>query len=558
MDEVRGYTLAAEAVKREGVDTVFFLMGGPITPVVKACMEMGIRAIDVRHEQAAAMMAHGWSRVTGRPGVCFTCSGPGTTNAATGIANAFVDGAPVVYIGGSSPLVRAGTYAFQDIDQVAMLKPVTKWAEQVQEGGRIAELVRTAFRKAVSGKPGPVYLDLPWDIIYSKVDRSRVEAQPLPETTGRPQADPVMVESAVEILKRAERPLIVAGSGVIWSGAEDELARLVDETGLPLFTTPLARGIIPEDHKRSFIAARSLAFSEADALLVVGTRFSFIMAFGQSPRFNAQAKIIRADIDPEEIGHNRAVDVPLVGDARQVITQLLEEAAGAVQVEDDSPWIKTLREKDATNREELTPLLNSERIPIHPLRLCKEISDFIDHDATLIVDGHEILNFARQSIPVYYPRHRLNPGAFGCIGVGVPFGVAAKLARPDGQVVVLTGDGSFGLNGFEMDTAMRNNLPIMVVISNNGGWTAGGEGRWDIPGRELGFGRYEKMVEAFGGHAEYVTDPREIRPALERAKASGGFSCVNVITDQEARSVTQPFSSFKVAAGKTRDSSQSG
>jgi len=464
----------------------------------------------------------------------------------------------VVFIGGSSPLVRSGSYAFQDIDQVAVMRPITKWAAQVQDTVRIPYFVRAAFRKAMSGKPGLVYLDLPWDIIYGKAVREGVEFPVVPENDFRPQADGESVKSAVEALRRAERPLIVAGSGVLWSGAEKELARLVDETGLSLFTTPLARGIIPEDHGRSFIAARSMAFSEADAVLVVGTRFNYILAFGSPPRFNPRARMIRLDIDAEEMGHNRAVDVPLVGDAKQVLSQLIEESNGAIHLDDDSPWITALREKDATGREELTPLLNSESVPIHPLRLCKEVRDFMDRDATLVVDGHEILNYARQSIPSYHPRHRLNTGPFGCIGVGLPFGVAAKLVRRDKQVIVLTGDGSFGLNGFELDTAIRHGLSIMVVISNNGGWTAGGEGRWDIPGRELGFSRYEKMVEAFGGHAEHVTHPDEIRPALERAASSGKFACVNVITDQEARSVTQPFSSFKVVAGKTTDSSQTG
>jgi acetolactate synthase-1/2/3 large subunit len=558
MEPIRGYRIVAEAVKREGVDTVFFLMGGPITPIVKACKEIGIRVVDARHEQAAAMMAHAWSRVTGKPGVCFTCSGPGTTNALTGIANAYVDGAPVVYIGGSSPLVRSESYAFQDIDQTAMVKPVVKWVGQVHNAHRIAEFVRTAFRKAVSGKPGPVYLDLPWDIIYEKVEPEQVHYPSVEPAPGRAQADPALVTSSIEILRQAERPVIIAGSGVLWSGAEKELVRLVEVTGIPLFSTPLARGIVPEDDGRSFIAARSVAFREADALLILGTRLNFILAFGQSPRFNAQAKVIRLDIDPEEMGHNRSVDVPMVGDARQGIAQLIREHAGSFRLGNDHSWIKTLREKDAVNKEDLTPLLTSDRKPIHPLRLCHEIRNFMDRDAVLVVDGHEILNYARQSIPSYHPRHRLNTGPFGCIGVGPPFGIAAKLAHPAKQVIVLTGDGSFGLNGFEIDTALRHNLHLLIVISNNGGWTAAGEGRRDIPGRDLGFSRYEKMVEAFGGYTEHVENPNEIRPALERAAGKNVLSCINVVTDQEARAATQPFSSFKTTAGKTTDSSLTG
>jgi len=543
---LRGYELVAEALKREHVDALFFIMGGPMLGVATACLEGGIRMIDVRHEQAAAMMAHAYARVRGMPGVCMACSGPGTINLTTGLANALVDCAPVVALGGSSPLSAVETGAFQEIDQVAVMKPITKWATRVYDAKRIPEMVATAYRQAMTGKPGPVYLDLPGDTLGEKLEESSVPMPkrwtPAPRTMG----DPAAITEAIALLTKAERPLILGGSGVWWSDAAAAFRAFVEATGIPFYTTPLSRGTVPEDHELAFLNARAKAFGEVDVLLVVGTRFNFVVQFGRPPRFAAGAKIIHVDINPTELNHNREADVPIVGDARAVLEQLTEEARGKIDPRKYSAWVGKLRVLDAEKNAEQEKAMSSDNTPIHPLRLCKEVRDFLRRDAILVVDGQEILNFGRQSIPTYVPGHRLNSGAFGCMGVGLPFGVGAKVAKPDAQVLVLHGDGSYGINAMEIDTAVRHRIPVVVVISNNGGWTA--DTSWALPlpkpGRNLGRTRYDRVAMELGAHGELVEKPHEIRPALERAYASGKPAVVNVMTDDQARATTVRFSAY--------------
>jgi acetolactate synthase-1/2/3 large subunit len=288
--------------------------------------------------------------------------------------------------------------------------------------------------------------------------------------------------------------------------------------------------------------ARVKAFAEADVLLVVGTRFNYVVQFGSAPRFAADSKVIHVDIDPTELNHNRTADVPIAGDARAVLEQLLAEGKGKIDPRRYGAWTGRLRVLDAEKRAESDKAMSTEQTPIHPLRLCKEVRDFLRRDAILVVDGQETLNYGRQSIPTFVPGHRLNSGPFGCMGVGLPFGVGAKVANPDAQVVVLHGDGSYGINAMEIDTAVRHRVPVLVVISNNGGWT--GDPEQNKPGRNLGHLRYDRMAEAFGAHGEYVEKPNEIRPALERAAASGKPAVVNVITDYRARAQTVRFSAY--------------
>jgi acetolactate synthase-1/2/3 large subunit len=506
-------------------------------------MELGIKGIDVRHEQGAAMMAHAYARVSNQAGVCMACSGPGALNFGMGLANALVDGAPVVAIGGSSPVKEYGIGAFQEFDQIAAMRPLTKWSERVYETHRIPEYVDIAFRKALSGKPGPVYLDLPGDVLFAEVEESAVKWPTRSYAKPRSHGDPALVDRAVELLSKAKKPVVLSGTGVIWSGAAEALKGLVEDLGLPIYTTPQGRGVVPEDGPLVFAAARSTAMKEADFVLVVGTRLNYVFNHGLPPRVNAQAQIVRIDIDPDEIGCNQRVDIGILGDAGAVVGQIRKAAAGRVKPAAFEEWRSRLagieKEKSAASEKELA----NDQVPIHPLRLCREIRDFIDRDAVLVVDGQEILNFGRQTIPTYVAGHRLNSGPFGTMGVGVPFGVGAKAAKPDTQVVVLHGDGSFGMNGFEMDTAARHSLPILVVISLNGGWTADPKG--DKPGRDLGYTRYDEIAKAMGCHGEYVENAGEIRPALERAREAmkkGLSAVVNVKTDDKARAQTVKFS----------------
>lgn len=541
MPKVTGNDLVVQTLKNEGVETVFFLTGGPMSDVAGLCLEMEFNSIDVRHEQGASMMAHAYSRVSGKPGICFAASGPATTNLLTGIGNSYLDATPVVALGGSSPLKENSRGAFQEMDQLAIFKPVTKWAERVQDVKRIPELVSKAVRMATQGQPGPVYLDLPGDILYEEVELDEVMFPQNLTKLSRPAGDAELIEETIELLKQAERPLILTGSGILWSDACAALQEFVDLTGIPFFTTPQGRGVIPEDHPKCFLGARSKAFREADVVLVVGTRLNFIVGYGLPPRWAKDVKVIQVDIHREEIGRNRTIDVGIVGDARRVLQQLTEAARGSFAAPIDLPWVDDLRQQHKRNEDRSAEMLNSDQQPIHPLRLCKEVREFMDRDAIIVVDGHEILNYARQSIPIFAPGHRINAGANGCMGVAVPYGLGAQMGKPGTQVIVLSGDGSFGMNGMEMDTAMRHNIPVICVISNNGGWAAVG----GMAARDLGFTRYDKMFEPLGCHCEYVEKPDDIRPALERAKASGKPAIVNVITDSRARASTVKFSSYR-------------
>jgi len=488
------------------------------------------------------MAAHAYTRVCGKPGVCFAASGPGTTNLITGVGNAYLDAVPVIALGGASPLSEVGKGAFQEMDQVAMFKPITKWAERVLNVQRIPEIINKAFRIATSGQPGPVYIDLPADVLYNVVDETKVAFPRHPHSVPRVAADPALIKQAIALIKQAQRPVILTGTGIFWSGAMEELKEFVELSGIPFYSTPQGRGVIPEDHPLSFLGARNQAWKEADLVVVVGTRLNFIAGYGLPPRWAPDLKIVQVDIFDEEIGRNRPVDVGIVGDAKVVLRQLIQEGRDAFHGRKELPWTETLRGYDNRSREKSAALLNSDAVPIHPLRLCKEVREFMDRDAVIVVDGHEILNFARQSIPIFVPGHSVNAGPNGCMGVAVPFGLGAKVAKPNTQVIVLSGDGSFGFNGMEVDTMIRHKIPALIVISNNGGWASiGGM----TAGRDLEFSRYDKMAEVFGAHGEFVEKPQDIRPALERAKASGKVAVVNVITDPKARSATTAFANYR-------------
>lgn len=545
MGTIRGDQIIAQCFKNEGVDTFFFMMGGPTSGTAGASLDLGMQGIYVRHEQAAAMMAHAYARVTGKPGICITPSGPGTANAVTGLANAWADASPIVAIGGSAAMRTTTLDSFQEMDQVAMMKPVVKAAYRVDIASRIPEYISLAFREAMDGKKGPVYLDLPGDILSAKVDDEKLYWPTNYRVDARPAGDPTLIKRAIDLLAKAQRPLLVTGSGVLWAGATTELRQFVDATGIPFFTTPQGRGVIAEDHPRAFPAARSTAFREADVVLVIGARANAMLSFLRAPRFSPDAKFINVNLDGKEIGHNRGVEVGIVGDAKLVLQQMTTEATGKIDGKRETAWAAQLAAKQRSNEERSAELLHSSKVPIHPLRLCREVREIISRDTIIVVDGHEILNFGRQSIPVYEPGTSLNAGPHGCMGIGIPFGIGAKAARPDKPVLVLSGDGAFGWNGMEMDTAIRHKLNIVVVVSNNGGFTSKQTGRMSAGnigpvniGRDLGYQRYDKMVEALGGYGEFVEKPDDIRAAIERAFASGKPALVNVCTDPEAQATT--------------------
>lgn len=544
MPLVNGSQILARSLRRLRVDTFFYIMGGPMMAAETASVEEGLRAIDVRHEQAAAMMAHAYGRVKNTLGVCMAASGPGATNLVTGVANAWADCAPLLAIGGSAPLSQRGKGAFQEMDQVAAFKPITKWAEQVSDPRRVPEFVSTAVRHALSGRPGPVYLDMPGDILYKQVEEDEVVYPDIEPTAFRvrPRGDPALVDDALRLLGKAERPLLLTGSGILWSAAEAELQQFAELAGIPFYTTPQGRGVLPDDHALSYLAARATAFREADLIFVIGTRINYVIGHLAPPRFNASAKLIQVDIDATEIGHNRPADVGIVGDARAVLRQFIDAADARVDANRFSAWRDHLANVEQAKHQDAERAMSTDQQPIHPLRLCKEVREFLDRDAILVVDGQEILNYGRQSIPTFVPRHRLNSGVFGTMGVGLPFGIGAKVAKPDSQVLVLHGDGSFGLNAMELDTCARFKIPVVTVVSLNGGWTA--DPNREKTGRELGYTRFHQMAEALDCHGEYVEDPSQIRPALERAFKADCPALVNVLTDWRARATTAAFSIY--------------
>jgi thiamine pyrophosphate-dependent acetolactate synthase large subunit-like protein len=547
MADLTGSEILGRSLKNEGTKDLFFIMGGPMMLAEQSCVKEGIRPIDVRHEQAAALMAQAYSRLLQKPGVCMAASGPGVINLTTGVANALIDCAPVVAVGGSSAIRQFGRQTFQEIDQLAIMKGVTKWADRVVSLKRIPEMVNTAFQKAMGGKPGPVYLDFPADILYDKIPEEQVDWSLSGRAllNPRPMGESARVDELIDALSKAKQPIILTGSGVIWSQAWTELQSFVEKSGIPFYTTPQGRGVLPDDHPLSFLTMRSTAFKDADLILIIGTRMNYIIGHAAPPRFSANATIARIDIDADEISSSpRKVHIGIVGDCKAVLQQLLAAMPGRVKEGQYVDWRKKLGEGEAEKRKETGGGMAMNATPIHPLRLCEEVKNFMKRDAILIVDGQEILNYGRQSMPTFSPGHRLNSGPFGMMGVGMPFGVGAKIARPDKQVIVVHGDGSFGLNCMELDTAVRHKVPLLVVISLNGGWTA--DPKREKVGRDLGYTRFDKMAESLGCYGEYVEKPEDIGPALQRAQKKvdqGMVALVNVKTDDKARAGTVAFSS---------------
>jgi thiamine pyrophosphate-dependent acetolactate synthase large subunit-like protein len=429
---------------------------------------------------------------------------------------------------------------------MAIMRGCVKYADRIHNVKRIPQQINFAFQKAMTGKPGPVYLDWPGDILYQKVEESQVDWSYAgrPIVHARPYAEPKAINALVDAINSAERPIIASGGGVIWSQAWNEMRQFVEKAGIPFYTTPQGRGVVPDDHPLSYLTMRSTAFRDADLIIVLGTRMNYIIGHAAPPRFGANAKIARIEIDAEELGMSaRNVDIPIVGDCKSVLQQLID-AIGPKTADRFAGWRKTLHDGEVAKRSGPGSNYPTDG-DIHPIRLLEEVKNFMNRDAILVVDGQETLNFGRQTMPTFDPGHRLNSGPFGTMGVGLPFAVGAKVAKPNTQVICCHGDGSFGLNAMELDTAVRHKIPILVVISLNGGWTA--DPQRNKPGRDLGYTRYDKMAEGLGCYGEYVEQPEDIRPALERAQKKvdeGMVALVNVKTDYRARAGTVQFSDY--------------
>jgi acetolactate synthase-1/2/3 large subunit len=532
MSKVTGGQLAIRALKKEGIGCIFALCGGHVEPYFQACLDEKVKIIDFRHEQAAALAAEGWARVTGQPGIAAATAGPGVANAVTGIWNSFQCKAPVILLGGKSPLSEFELGSAQDMDSLSLMGSITKWRCGGYETKRIPEYISVAYRQALSGGPGPVYLEFPLDVLSAEVEEEEVTFPTKYRTIARPQGDPTLVEKAIELLINAKRPIVIAGSGIWWSRAEKELQELIELMNLPLILVQMARGAVPEDHPLCFGPTR-VGTRQADVVLLIGTRLNYGLNFGRPGLFNEEGKWIQIDIEPREIGRNRSIDIGITGDAKAVLGQMIDEARDRCKGRKELPWIEECRAYVRNRQVQSEAEEHSNSIPIHPARLCKEIRDFIDRDATIVMDGGDTTVWGAAILRGYEPGHWLDNGPTGTLGVGIPFAIGAKVARPDKQVILLQGDGSFGLNGMEFDTMVRHKIPVVCVICNDGAW--GMElhvqqkiGADRVIGSLLGFRPYHKMVEALGGYGEAIEKPEDIRPALERAFASGKPACINV------------------------------
>ncbi|MEO7003165.1 MAG: acetolactate synthase [Ktedonobacterales bacterium] len=535
MDQiVHGGLLVAQALKREGVEVVFTLSGGHIAAIYDGCKHLGIRVMDTRHEQVAVHAAEGWAKVTRKPGVALLTAGPGVTDGVTGIANAYQAGSPIIVFGGASPIEHWDQGALQEMRQVEMVRPITKWARTVTQTKRLADYTAAAFREADSGRRGPVFLECPMDVLNNII--SKTDATIPSEgyrTLAREQGDPAQIAQAAQLLEQAEHPVIFAGTAVWWDDAATPLRLLAERLQAPVFLNGGGRGSLPPDHPLFYSLARRTVLGDADLLLLVGVKLDFRLNYGQPPLIPAGAKIVWLDTLPEEIGVNRGADVGIAGDVGLVMAQL-EQAIG--HVADHTAWLAEVRAAEEKAHEAEEALMRSDATPIHPLRLCRELRDALDRDAYVVGDGGDIVSFGARVIHAWEPGHWLDAGPLGTLGAGTGFALAAKIAHPDKQVAILFGDGAFGLNGMEFETMVRHNLPIVGVIGNDGQWAQIKHPQKAMLGHSTAADltpgiRYDKMVEALGGYGELVTEPDQIRPAIERAFASGKPACVNVLTD---------------------------
>ena len=538
MAEIDGGRLFAKALKREGVEYVFTLNGGHIYNLYEGCVDEGIKVIDFRHEQVAAHAAEGWAKVTGKPGVAIVTAGPGVTDAVTGIANAFQAPSPMVMIGGNAGISDHLRGGLQDFDSATFLKPVTKFSEQVKRVERIPEYVSIAFRHATSGVPGPVYLEIPIDIVGGSTDEESVRYPTSYRTDARAYGDPQYVQKVVDILRNAERPMVLAGSDIWWNDASEELREFVEMIDSPVFLNAMGRGSIPSDHPNLGSLGRRYGLVKSDAVILIGTPIDFRLGYGADNMFPQNPKLVEIMMDASKIGQNRDIDAGVVGDSKAVLRQIMDGLQSSGYKSPGKAWVEEVMTEDRALKAADEPMLNSEQSPIHPMRLMKELRDVLDEDATVIGDGGDIVTFAARVLDINRPGHWLDPGQFGCLGAGSGFAAAAQLARPGKQVCIVYGDGGFGLTGFDVETYVRFNLPIVSIVGNNGAWNQTTQGVVRRGMRGIGTylsqeTDYAKIMDGMGGYGERVTDPAQIRPALERAFGSGKPALLDVVTDPD-------------------------
>jgi acetolactate synthase I/II/III large subunit len=540
---ISGGHLVAKALRAEGIDVIFTLCGGHIIDIYDGCIDEGIKVLDVRHEQVAAHAADGYARVTGRPGCAVVTAGPGTTDAVTGVANALRAESPMLLIGGQGALNQHRMGSLQDLPHVDMMRPITKFASSVVTTERVADMCSMAFREAFAGAPGPAYLEIGRDILDAKVPRDKAV---IPQAghyraSTKSTGDPNDIDRLAEILKNAERPCVLLGSQVWTSRGADAAKDFVRSLNIPAFMNGAARGTLPPGDPHHFHLTRRYAFNNADVILIVGTPFDFRMGYGK--RLSQDATVVQIDMDYRTVGKNRDVSLGLVGDPGAILSAVTEASSNgsAGSARDRESWLEALRDEERRAKEERLPRLMRDDAPVHPLRLAHEINEFLTDNTVYIGDGGDVVTFSGGVVQPRGPGLWMDPGPLGTLGVGVPFAMASKVARPDREVVCLFGDGAFTLTGWDFETMVRFNLPFIGVVGNNsymnqiryGQIQKYGEERGDV-GNKLGDVKFDEFAKILGGYGEEVREPKDIRPALERARESGKPALINVWIDQNA------------------------
>ena len=548
MSEVDGATLMARSLKQQGIDHLFGVVGFPVGPIAAAAQKEGVAYIGMRNEQAASYAARAYGYLTGRPGACIVVTGPGVVHGLAGLADAQQNCWPMILIGGASETYRRGMGAFQEERQVLLAAPLCKFAHAIDSVKRIPYYVAEATRNATYGRPGAAYLDMPDDIITGKCDeKDVVQVQKCPDPP-RFQAPPENIDAALNMLERAERPLILVGKGMAWANAESEVRSFIEKTQVPFLRSPMGKGVMPDDHPLSVAAARTLALQNADVVFLMGARFNWIFHFGQPPRYAPDVKVIQLDIAPEEIGHNKATDVALVGDGKAIMAQMNAALAGRQWFHSkESPWRQMISKKSAENAEQIRPQVNDDSAPATYYRAFKDIAAWMPRNSILSAEGAGTMDIGLTMLPVFSAKACLNAGTYGTMGLGLGQAIAAAIVHPDRPVIHLSGDSAIGFSGMEMETLARYNLPVKIVVLNNGGI---GPGMPEIPENpmfnmkpnSLIYGaRYDRVMEAFGGKGFFVEDPKDIRGALDEAMNFRGPALVNIVLSQGSARKPQAF-----------------
>ena len=552
MPKLTGAHLFIRCLKQEGIEKVFTIVGDTILPLVDAAADEGIQFIDARHEGAALHMADGYARITGRPACGIFTGGPGFANAISALPAIYTSESPVLFVAGCAELPEKGMAAFQEIDQVAMAAPVTKGSWLVHDLRRIPEYVATAFRAAASGRPGPVHLTLPIDLQDAEIsedDLPRYQPQEY-RPTGRPQGDPALIQQAAALLRRAQRPVIIAGNPARYSVAPDQLAKLAEAAGAPVFTVEQARGLLDDEHPLCFgyadgaLNPAARRFREADAVLLLGKRLDHRYRYGGV--FAPDAQLIQADPSPAEIGRNRGVAVGIQADLGAAVEQLTAALSGNGDPAAKAGWRARLRQDRDAWDAELRAHADAQS-PMHPLDVYTNLEHHLDDDSVIIFDGGDYVQWGRAYMKARKPGRFMRLGPLSHLGAGIPYGMAAKLAHPEAKVLVFIGDGAFGFYAMEYDTCLRHNLPITAVLGNDATWGIDKTFQVAYFGRAVGTDlrhiRYDQMIQAIGGYAEHAETPAEVGPAVGRALASGQPSVVDVTV----RSGASPLATAMIA-----------